>query len=307
MFNPQLTAFVCAADCGSFNKAAERLYLSPPSVMKQVNALEEHLQLTLLERDSHGIRLTPAGQVIYRHARFLFDYSARAVEEARRQEQAAQTTFCIGSSLLNPCKPFMDLWYQVNREFPGYRLHIVPFEDTRTGILSQIAALGEKYDFLIGACDSAEWLELCSFLPLGAYRVCCAVAREHPLARKTRLSIEDLYGQTLMMGKRGDAPAVDAVRDEVERHPAIHIEDTSQFYDMEVFNRCAQTHHVLLTLECWSEVHPGLVTLPVDWDFRVPYGVLYAKDAPEDILRFLTLIAPKRPAAALGTEWGESL
>ena len=52
MFNPQLTAFVCAADCGSFNKAAERLYLSPPSVMKQVNALEKHLQLTLLERDS---------------------------------------------------------------------------------------------------------------------------------------------------------------------------------------------------------------------------------------------------------------
>ena len=183
----------------------------------------------------------------------------------------------------------------------------MPFEDTRTGILSQIAALGEKYDFLIGACNSAEWLELCLFLPLGAYRVCCAVAREHPLARKTRLSIEDLYGQTLIMGKRGDAPAVDAVRDEVERHPAIHIEDTSQFYDMEVFNRCAQTHHVLLTLECWSEVHPGLVTLPVDWDFRVPYGVLYAKDAPEDILRFLTLIAPKRTAADLGTEWGESL
>ena len=46
-----------------------------------------------------------------------------------------------------------------------------------------------------------------------------------------------LYGQTLMMGKRGDAPAVDAVRDEVERHPAIHIEDTSQFYDMEPYTK----------------------------------------------------------------------
>ena len=73
MYNPQLETFLRVADAGSFNKAAERLYLSPPSVMKQVNALEKHLQLTLLERDSHGIRLTPAGQVIYRHARFLFD------------------------------------------------------------------------------------------------------------------------------------------------------------------------------------------------------------------------------------------
>ena len=129
MFNPQLTAFVCAADCGSFNKAAERLYLSPPSVMKQVNALEKHLQLTLLERDSHGIRLTPAGQVIYRHARFLFDYSARAVEEARRQEQAAQTTFCIGSSLLNPCKPFMDLWQRLGERASGFKIEVTPFDD----------------------------------------------------------------------------------------------------------------------------------------------------------------------------------
>ena len=64
------------------------------------------------------------------------------------------------------------------------------------------------------------------------------------------------------------------VRAEVERHPAIHIEDTSQFYDMEVFNRCAQTHHVLLTLECWSEVHPGLVTLPVDDAEKLQYFLL---------------------------------
>ena len=52
MYNPQLETFLRVADAGSFNKAAERLYLSPPSVMKQVNALEKHLQLTLLERDS---------------------------------------------------------------------------------------------------------------------------------------------------------------------------------------------------------------------------------------------------------------
>ena len=107
MFNPQLTAFVCAADCGSFNKAAERLYLSPPSVMKQVNALEKHLQLTLLERDSHGIRLTPAGQVIYRHARFLFDYSARAVEEARRRSRPPRPPSASAAPCSTPASP---LW-----------------------------------------------------------------------------------------------------------------------------------------------------------------------------------------------------
>lgn len=45
MFNPQLTAFLCAADCGSFNKAADQLYISPTAVMKQINGLEKHLGL----------------------------------------------------------------------------------------------------------------------------------------------------------------------------------------------------------------------------------------------------------------------
>ncbi len=290
MFNHQLTAFVCVADCGSFNKAAERLYVSPPSVMKQINSLEHHLGLKLFDRTNQGIRLTAAGQVIYRHARYLFDYSAKAIEEAKQQELAAETTFCIGSSLLNPCKPFMDLWYQVNQEFPGYRLHIVPFEDNHQGILAEIAALGEKYDFLIAACDSVFWLDLCNFQKLGDCRLCCGVAREHRLARKDSLTVEDLFGETIMMVKEGDSGSVDAVRREIQLHPEIQIEDTAQFYDIEVFNRCAQTQNVMLTLECWRDVHPGLITLPVKWDYRVPYGILYAKHPAKEILKFLSLV-----------------
>ena len=68
MFNHLLTVFVCAADCGSFNKAAEKLYLSAPSVMKQVNALEKQLDMKLFHRTTQGLHLPPAGQVIYRHA-----------------------------------------------------------------------------------------------------------------------------------------------------------------------------------------------------------------------------------------------
>ena len=156
-----------------------------------------------------------------------------------------------------------------------------------TSILSEVAALGDKYDFLVAACDSTDWLELCNFKQLGVYHVCCAVAREHPLAQKERLAIEDLYDQTLMMVKRGDSHAIDTVRDEAEQHPEIHIEDTQQFYDMEVFNRCARTQNVMLSLESWHDVHPGLVKLAVAWDFAVNYGILYAKHAGNDVVKFL--------------------
>src|SRR5699024_11296949 len=57
-------------------------------------------------------------------------------------------SFCVGTSLLNPAKPFMDLWYRVNQDFPDYKLHLVSFEDDHNGILSEIEKLGDKFDFL---------------------------------------------------------------------------------------------------------------------------------------------------------------
>lgn len=49
----------------------------------------------------------------------------------------------------------------------------------------------------------------------------------------------------------------------------------------------AETGNVLLTIECWQEVHPGLVTIPVNWDYSIPYGLLYSKEAPDDVFEFV--------------------
>ncbi len=75
MYNYMLDTFIAVADCGSFTKAAGHLFISPTAVMKQMNTLEKHLNLTLIERTPSGIRLTEAGAVIYRDAKFMIDYS----------------------------------------------------------------------------------------------------------------------------------------------------------------------------------------------------------------------------------------
>lgn len=298
MYNHSLDTFVAVADCGSFTRAARRLFISPTAVMKQMNALEAHLDLRLIDRTAAGIRLTPAGEVIYRDAKFMMDYSQKSIAAAIAATHEYDTTFCVGTSLLNPAKPFLDLWYRVNRDFADYRLHLVPFEDDHTGILSEIEQLGEKFDFLIGVCDSQSWLSRCRFLQLGTYKKMVAVRREHPLAQKKRLSVRDLYGETLMMVPRGDSGCNDFIRHDLEtNHPQIRIEDTQRFFDLSVFNRCAETGNVLLTIECWQEVHPGLVTIPVDWDYTIPYGLLYSADAPADVLR---LVESARQLTAMG-------
>lgn len=306
MFNPLLTAFVCAADCGSFTKAAEKLFLSPTAVMKQINALEAHLDLHLMDRTPQGIRLTGAGEIVYKDAKFLFDYSKRSIESARRAVEAGGRAFRVGTSLLNPARPFMDIWYQVSGQFPDYTLQLIPFEDDHTGILAEIAALGEKFDFLMAVCNSRLWQDRCNFLPLGRCQKMVAVSRDHRLAGRKRLEISDLYGETLMMVKEGDSAGNDRIRaDLVRDHPAIRIEDTPHFYDISVFNRCAQTGNVLLILDCWQEVHPALVSIPVEWDYSLPYGLLYALKPSEAVARFVEAVQER--AAGCGGQSGQEI
>ena len=176
MYNHMLNTFIAVADCGSFTKASERLYISPTAVMKQMNALESHLDLKLIKRTTSGVRLTAAGTLIYQDAKFIIDYSGKSIAGARAAMHLNDTTFCIGTSLLNPAKPFMDLWYRVNQDFSEYKLHLVPFEDNHEGILAEIEQLGKKFDFLIGVCDSREWLRRCNFLSLGRYNKMIAVS-----------------------------------------------------------------------------------------------------------------------------------
>lgn len=145
--------------------------------------------------------------------------------------------------------------------------------------------------FLVGVCDSKAWLSVCNFLPLGRYKKMIAVSRDHKLAGKKSVDISDLYGETLMMVKKGDSGINDFIRNDIEtNHPQITIEDTPQFYDISVFNRCAETKNILLTIECWQDVHPGLISIPVNWDYSIPYGLLYSLNPEEDVQRLAKMV-----------------
>ncbi len=288
MYNRQIQTFVTAAECGSFTKAAAKLFITSASVMKQMNALEERLGIELFKRTSRGIVLTPAGISVYRDAKRIIAESEQAVERARQIAGTERHILRVGTSLLNPCRILMEFWKGTCGDNPAFQIRIVPFEDDRKTILTVISSLGKEIDIIAGSCGSREWSRRCSIYPIGQYRVCCAVSRKHRLAGKKKLSVSDLRGETLMMGARGDTPQLDALRTELEtEYPEIHIMDTDFFYDAEVFNTCDQMNCVLLTLEVWKDVHPSLITIPVDWEYTVPYGLLYSKNPSPAVEAFV--------------------
>lgn len=93
------------------------------------------------------------------------------------------------------------------------------------------------------------------------------------------------------MQARGNSPVNDKIRADIEQgHPEITIVDLPHHYDLEVFNRCTEEGCVLLSLDAWSEVHPSLVTIPFQVDYRIPYGILSALEPNPETKQFLDII-----------------
>ena len=291
MYSQQIKTFIQVADRGSLSKAAEDLYVTPASIMKQMNALEDRLNLKLLKRTNQGVELTDAGKYIYEYAKKMIAESEDAVLKARAIEQWAIKTIRIGSSFLNPGKVLIDLWNKMNPESTDYSFKIVPYDDDHEQILSVVQSLGTKIDFMVGSFNSQQMLSISDFYELGNYRLCVAVPRNHKLASKKELSLQDLHGERLITVKSGDALQLDEFREKLKMtHSQIVFEDAHYFYDLETFNTCEVTGSLLLTLDAWADIHPSLITLPVEWDFSVPYGLLFSQNLSDEAASFLNII-----------------
>ena len=291
MYNKYLEVFIEVADTGSFSKAGEKLFISPTAVMKQMNLMESELGLSLLNRTNHGITLTEVGKQIYNDAKFIIDYSNKAIKKAKKLQNKNTHFVTIGTSLICPCKPLLDIWYKISDKHPEFKIKIVPFEENHSTTLSTLNSNGTNLDFLVSACDSKSWLENFDFLKLGYYKFCIAVPIHHPLAVKEKISISDLSNETVTAITRGDSEQNQNILNKIRTTCTnTKILEAPLFYDINVYNKCEENGSLLVTLDCWKDIHPAFKTIPLETDEKMPYGILYSKSPSKDALNFLNII-----------------
>ena len=291
MYNPQLETFLCVAEAGSFNRAAERLYISPPAVIKQINLLEESLDLQLFVRTLLGLILTEAGKSLYQDTKYIIQYCKDSVTRAKNAMQKSENVIRIGTSPMTPAQVLVDLWPKLQDYCPDTKFRLVPFDNTPENAREILANLGQNIDVVAGIFDETM-LELrqCAGLELSKEPICCAVSVHHRLAQKESLTISDLYGENLMLMRRNWSHHVDLLRDDIwKNHPQIHIVDFD-FYDVAAFNQCENNNCVLMAVENWRYVHPLLKILRVDWDYTIPFGLLHAPKPSAVVKQFLKAV-----------------
>ncbi|MGI5935774.1 MAG: LysR family transcriptional regulator [Oscillospiraceae bacterium] len=132
MNSVQIEYFLEVARCQSFSQAAKNLYVSQPTISRQIYALEEELNISLFERTTTGTRLTESGKLFCD----LFLNVKNQIEDAKRivqQRSAKYVELKIGilegwdiSEVFNDLvADFVKGWPTVKVTFEGYPFHLL--------------------------------------------------------------------------------------------------------------------------------------------------------------------------------------
>lgn len=291
MYNLQLETFIVVADLGSFNKAAEALYITPPAVTKQINLLEKDLGLKLFIRTHRGLVLTEAGKSLYKDAKYIIQYCKESVERAKKAMEEKDNVVRVGTSPMTPAAPLVRLWAKIQKNYPDIRLQIVPYMNSLENAREILKNLGQNIDVVAGIFDETMLkLRQCAGLELSRQNICCAVSVNHRLTEKDILTFRDLHGENFLMMHRGWSNYVDELRDDIwKNHPQIHVVDFD-IYSVDIFNRCGNSNDILMVVENWNEVHPLLKVIPVEWKYTIPYGILHSPQPSPLVKRFLKAV-----------------
>lgn len=189
-----LRYFVAVAEALSYRSAAESLRVAQPALSKQIKDLEAEMGVRLLDRDTGGVMLTDAGVVFLEEAKDILERVEMATSAAREAAAGKGGRLTIGSVGPISVSLLPGALAAFRQKFPRVEINLqdftIPHQFTalRRGEVQLSFAIdqhGEVPDDL----ESAEVFE-------GELAV--VLGREHPLARRTVVSLADISDETLL-------------------------------------------------------------------------------------------------------------
>src|SRR5262245_25065662 len=187
-----LRTLVALAEAGNLSVAAKRVHLTQSALSHQLKALESHYGATLFERNSHPLRLSPAGERLLDLARSTL----AAVDTAERDLLRLKGDTAGELRVVLECHTCFDWLMPVmddfRRRWPEVEVDLVagfhsnPLELLREG----------KADLVIGspAGRSRSW----TTLPLFQFEILVVLPNEHRLRTRRQVEAADLVGETLI-------------------------------------------------------------------------------------------------------------
>ena len=189
----RLKYFIRLAETLNFTKAASDCFIVQTAMSRQISALENELGVTLFLRNTHQVKLTPAGQEFYWHAIKIVGNYEHALERVLQVAQKADVSLRIG---IGP--------YEQILLTPVLKQFVEKYPDVQL-LLEQYNYEHLAKSFMEGAYDALVCIDHCADRVKGCATICVydgdwgvICGRHSELYYREHVTVDDLRGQPLI-------------------------------------------------------------------------------------------------------------
>lgn len=192
MIDTRLLSLLAVNETGSFTRAAERLSLSQPAVSQHIHQLEDELNVRLFERSRGTLRLTREGDIVVKYARRMQALANNLAEDlATERTHLANLTVGITHTAESNAIAETLARYVTLRDHMSIKMI--------TGSVSELFDALKNYELDLAIVEGAAADPRFRSVMLDTDCLILAVAPEHPLARQTMVTIDELKREKLIL------------------------------------------------------------------------------------------------------------
>lgn len=279
--------FVTVADTGNMTRAANKLFLTQPTLSRQIAALEQTLGVTLFNRTKGGVELTDRGQAFYSECKELLEAYNRFSSKAFEFKDMTVGTLVVGHSKHSEVQT-ININYGFYQIYPNVNVqsHSVAGHGYYEELSSHISDCIFIYE---GELDPSD--KDIERMPVESLEYRLLVPRQNPLSERDSIRLEELAGQKFIFpDKMIYAQKYQHMLDIFQAHGIVpEIADTAIYY-LDYVMRCV--HHNALYLSPYIPTigeYPQVKYLVIeDFDETYDIDLIWMKNNKNPILPLYT-------------------
>ena len=202
----QLKYAVTVAECGTISAAAEKLFISQPSLTAAIRELESEMGVTIFSRTNRGVIVSREGEEFLGYARQILS-QAQLLQERFSGREQGEKRFAVSSQHFNFTVLAFSRLVQ-NFRGPRYSFHFR--ETTNYEVLEDVSQLRSEVGILALNEDNERFLRRMfgklglEFTELKRVQAELFVSAEHPLAGRRFVTVEDVSPYPCITFEQGE-------------------------------------------------------------------------------------------------------
>ena len=277
MNSQELKCFVVAADRLNFTRAAQELYVTPPTVTHHIQHLEDELGVKLFIRDSKSVQLTTAGEIFYHDAHDILLRMEEIPNRLKAVKMDGQRILKIGCTMKQDTKVLtkaLCLFHQEN-SMVSPRIYL----DDYFQLVNRLVE--NQLDLIMGTKAMIQDRTECQFQKLFTCSMKALIPKEIAIIDQKSLSINNLQNYSFITLRQKSIPKLK--EDELERFLSAKTREKNVIRQDDVEAVLALTlsgYGIGILPEysfCKEDLDETVQVVDIQESLEIDYGIIYLK------------------------------